>query len=136
VPGEDSSKVAYKLIDPEQYTGLHVLIVGGGDSALESAISISEQPGTTVTLSYRSAAFTRAKKKNRGRLTDAAEAGRVNVLLESNVKAISDKSVKLEHDGKLIEVPNDVVIINAGGILPTGFLKDIGIEIETKYGTA
>jgi thioredoxin reductase/NAD-dependent dihydropyrimidine dehydrogenase PreA subunit len=136
VPGEELSKVTYKLIDPEQYKGLHVLIVGGGDSALESAISIAEQPDTTVTLSYRSAAFGRAKKKNRERLDNAQQEGRMTVLLESNVKLISEKAVEIDQKGKTICLPNDAVIVNAGGILPTGFLKDIGIEIETKFGTA
>jgi thioredoxin reductase/NAD-dependent dihydropyrimidine dehydrogenase PreA subunit len=136
VPGEELSKVTYKLIDPEQYTGLHVLIVGGGDSALESAITISEEPGTTVTLSYRSAAFGRAKKKNRERLQDAQDKGRLTVLLESNVATIADDSVEIDHKGKIIRIPNDAVIVNAGGILPTGFLREVGIEIETKFGTA
>ena len=136
VPGEELPKVTYKLIDPDQYRGLHVLIVGGGDSALESAISIGEHPDTTVTLSYRSAAFSRAKKKNRQRLADAQQEGRVKVLLESNVKSISESSVELDNKGEAISIPNDAVIINAGGILPTGFLREIGIEIETKFGTA
>lgn len=136
VPGEELTKVTYRLIDAEQYKGLHVLIVGGGDSALESAVTISEQPGTTVALSYRSSAFGRAKKKNRKRLEDAQDAGRVTVLLESNVTSISEKAVELEQKGRHIEIPNDAVIINAGGILPTGFLQETGIEIETKFGTA
>ncbi len=136
VPGEELPKVVYKLIDPEQYKGMRVLIVGGGDSALESAISISEQPGATVTLSYRSAAFSRAKKKNRERLDAAQQSGRVSVLMESNVKSISANSVELEQQGQTIRIENDAVIVNAGGILPTGFLREIGIEVETKYGTA
>ncbi|MGD8808470.1 MAG: NAD(P)-binding domain-containing protein, partial [Gammaproteobacteria bacterium] len=135
VPGEELSKVVYKLIDPEQYKGMRVLIVGGGDSALESAISIAEQPGATVTLSYRSAAFSRAKKKNRERLDAAQQSGRVSVLMESNVKSISADSVELEQQGQAIRIENDAVIVNAGGILPTGFLRETGIEVETKYGT-
>lgn len=136
VPGEDLSKVTYRLLDPEQYQGQHVLIVGGGDSALESAITIGEQPGTKVTLSYRSAAFTRAKKKNREKLASAAQAGKVRVLLESNVKSICESHAEIEHKGQIVRIENDAVIVNAGGILPTPFLKELGIEVETKYGTA
>lgn len=136
VPGEDSSKVVYRLIDPEQYRGKHVLVVGGGDSALEAAVSISEEPGTTVTLSYRSESFSRAKQKNRDKVDAAIKAGRLNVMLESNVKVIEKKQVRIEYMGAVSAFPNDDVIVCAGGILPTGFLKEIGVAVETKYGTA
>jgi len=136
VPGEDSPKVVYRLIDPEQYQGMHVLVVGGGDSALEAAISIAEEKGTTVTLSYRSKSFSRAKEKNRQKIDQAVGQGRLKVLFESNVTEIREKSVSIDQLGKIIEIPNDGVIVSAGGILPTPFLKQIGIEIETKYGTA
>ena len=136
VPGEELTKVTYRLIDPEQYRGQHVLIVGGGDSALESALAIGAQPDTTVTISYRSAAFSRAKKKNRDKLAAAQMQGRVNAILESTVEEITSDTVALDHKGSRIKLPNDAVIINAGGILPTGFLKDLGIEVDTKYGTA
>ena len=115
---------------------MRVLIVGGGDSALESAVTISEQPGTEVTLSYRSKAFSRAKKKNRVRLEEAEAAGRVRVLLESNVTSICEEHVELERNGERIRLGNDAVIVNAGGVLPTQFLRETGIEIETKFGTA
>ena len=135
VPGEGLPKVTYKLADPVQYGGMHVLIVGGGDSALESAVTISEQPGAVVTLSYRSAAFTRAKKKNRDKLEAARAAGRVSVLLESAVRRIEPEYVEIEQHGKGSRIRNDAVIVNAGGILPTPLLKEIGIEVETKHGT-
>jgi thioredoxin reductase len=136
VPGEELPKVTYRLLDPEQYRGLHVLVVGGGDSAIESAVTLGEQPDTVVTLSYRSAAFSRAKAKNRERLAESVRAGRVTVLLESNVQAIGAGDAVLEQHGKTLTIRNDAVIVNAGGILPTPFLKEIGIEVETKYGTA
>src|SRR5512143_446377 len=107
VPGEELPKVTYRLSDPAQYRGMHVLVVGGGDSALESAVVISEQPDTTVTLSYRSATFNRAKRKNRQRLEDAAASGRLNVLLESNVTQIDATEVELEQRGAKVRVPND-----------------------------
>jgi thioredoxin reductase len=134
VPGEDLAKVAYRLIDPAQYAGQKVLIVGGGDSAIESAITIGAESGAHVTLSYRSAAFSRAKRKNREGLEAAEKAGTVTVMLESNVVEIRPSSVVLSHRGKDIEIENDAVIINAGGVLPTVLLKELGVTVETKYG--
>ena len=136
VPGEEQTKVVYRLIDPEQYQHQHVLVVGGGDSALEAAISIAEEPGTTVTLSYRSEAFSRAKEKNRNKVADAEKQGRLNVLMQSNVKHINTEQVTIQTPEDLINIDNDAVIVCAGGILPTAFLKNIGIQVETKYGTA
>ena len=136
VPGEDLPKVVYRLMDPEQYRNQHVVVVGGGDSALEAAIAIAEQPGTTVTLSYRSEAFGRGKPKNRDRLKEMADQGRIDVRLKSNVKLIEENKLVLEQEGKTIEIPNDAVIVCAGGILPTPFLKEIGVMVETRFGTA
>ena len=136
VPGEDLPKVVYRLIDPEQYRGQRVLVVGGGDSALEAATSIADEADTTVTLSYRSAAFARAKEKNRNRVRKAEAGGRLRVILSSNVRQIGERSVSIEQDGRSLEIENDAVIVSAGGVLPTPFLKEIGITVETKYGTA
>ena len=136
VPGEEQEKVVYRLIDPEQYRGQHVLVVGGGDSALEAATSIADEPGSKVILSYRSDAFGRAKAKNRARVEEAQQAGSMKVLMKSNVKKVGTDHVLIEQGGKLLKAKNDAVIVCAGGILPTGFLKNIGIEVETKHGTA
>jgi thioredoxin reductase (NADPH) len=135
VPGEDLPKVVYRLIEPEQYKNMHVLVVGGGDSALEAAMAIAEQPGTTVTLSYRSDAFGRGKPKNRDRLKEMSERGQLAVRLKSNVKLVNKEKVFLEQDGKLLQMPNDAIIVCAGGILPTPFLKKIGVIVESKFGT-
>jgi thioredoxin reductase/Pyruvate/2-oxoacid:ferredoxin oxidoreductase delta subunit len=136
VPGEELPKVVYRLIDPEQYRGQKVLIVGGGDSALEAALSIADEPGTEVSISYRSEAFSRAKPKNRDKTQAAIDSGKITVYMKSNVKSIDAPSVLLDHDGEQVQIPNDAIIINAGGILPTPFLKSVGIEVETKFGTA
>ncbi len=135
VPGEDLPKVVYRLIDPEQYRGQKVLVVGGGDSALEAATSIAAEEATEVTLSYRSEAFTRAKEKNRQKVKAAEAEGRLRVLMKSNLKVIEDKKIQMEYDGKCLDMENDAVIISAGGILPTAFLKKVGISVETKFGT-
>ncbi|MBI5889528.1 MAG: NAD(P)-binding domain-containing protein [Nitrosomonadales bacterium] len=136
VPGEDLPKVVYRLIEPEQYKNMHVLVVGGGDSALEAAMAIAEQPGTTVTLSYRSDAFGRGKPKNRERLKEMSDRRMLTVRLKSNVKLVEKDKVVLEQDGQKIEIPNDGIIVCAGGILPTPFLKEIGVIVEAKFGTA
>jgi thioredoxin reductase (NADPH) len=136
VPGEELPKVVYRLIDPEQYRRQHVLVVGGGDSALEAALAVANEPGTAVTLSYRGEAFGRVKEKNRQRLQDAEKRGQVKILLQSNVKKIEPEKVALDHAGKIVEIKNDAVIVSAGGVLPTPFLKEIGVMVETKYGTA
>ncbi|MEZ5541362.1 MAG: NAD(P)-binding domain-containing protein [Pseudomonadota bacterium] len=135
VPGEESTKVVYRLIDPEQYRKHNVLVVGGGDSALDAAASIAEQPDTKVSISYRSDSFSRAKQKNRNRVSSLQAAGKLDVLMSSNVKQIGAKNVEIEHQGNIVTIDNDAVIICAGGVLPTPFLKKTGIEVETKYGT-
>jgi len=135
VPGEHLPKVVYRLIDAEQYRGKNVLVVGGGDSALEAAVGIAEEQDTTVTLSYRGENFARAKVKNRERVEQSVAAGQLNLLLSSNVQEIAEAHVHIAHQDRLVEIPNEAVIVAAGGILPTPFLQKIGIEVETKYGT-
>ena len=136
VPGEEMTKVVYRLIDPEQYGGQRVLVVGGGDSALEAACAIADVPETIVTLSHRSGSFSRAKPKNRARIEEFERAGKIQVLLPSAVRQIGERVVELIHSNQHVTIENDAVLVCAGGILPTGFLKSIGVDVETKYGTA
>jgi thioredoxin reductase (NADPH) len=135
VPGEHMSKVVYRLIDPEQYRGQAVLVVGGGDSALEAAIAIAGERDTEVTLSYRSEAFSRVKKPNRDRLEALQRSGRVRVMLSSQVEAIGERDVRLKAGGATETLRNDAVIVCAGGQLPTPLLQSIGIRFDTKFGT-
>ncbi|MFQ5677463.1 MAG: NAD(P)-binding domain-containing protein, partial [bacterium] len=134
VPGENSSKVVYRLLEPEQYAHKKVLVVGGGDSAVEAALSLSEQKGTIVVLSYRRNVFGRIKEKNEQRIGEAVKNGRVHVLFESNVTEILQEKVYLKQKEKRISIANDFVFIFAGGVLPTQFLKDMGISIVKKFG--
>ncbi len=136
VEGEEQQKVVYRLLDPHEFAGKHVLVVGGGDSALEAAHTIAEQQGTMVTLSYREKAFTRAKEQNRAKVERLSREGRLKVLYESQVKAVREPHVEIDLGGEIVEVPNEAVIVCAGGILPTPFLKEIGIQVETKFGTS
>jgi thioredoxin reductase (NADPH) len=136
VPGEDLPKVVYQLIDPDQYINQRVLIVGGGDSALEAALAIADVAGSEVSLSYRSESFSRAKAKNRDRIDAYSGEGKINLYLPSTVTEIEESQVTLDCNGEAKVLANDAIIINAGGILPTGFLKQIGIQVDTRYGTA
>jgi thioredoxin reductase/ferredoxin len=136
VPGEELPKVVYRLIDPEQYRGQQVIVVGGGDSALEAAASVAELGDTKVILSYRGDAFQRAKPRNRQRVDQATAKGQLDVLLSSQIREIRSEHVVLQHSGKDMNVRNEAVIVNAGGVLPNDFLRSIGIEVETKWGTA
>ncbi|TAJ81688.1 MAG: FAD-binding protein [Gallionellaceae bacterium] len=139
VPGEELPKVVYRLIDPEQYKNMHVLVVGGGDSALEAAMAIAEEPGTTVSLSARAdsfgAAFSGAKAKNRDRLQVMSDSGKIKIYLKSGVKSIDKTTLVIKYGDQESEIPNDAVIVCAGGTLPTPFLKSIGVMVETKFGT-
>jgi thioredoxin reductase/ferredoxin len=136
VPGEELEKVVYRLIDPEQYRGQHVLVVGGGDSAIEAAVSIAEEPNTHLTLSYRGEAFGRVKPKNRDRLEALRANRKLQVLLNSSVTQITPNKVTIIQNDQLLELNNDAVIVCAGGILPTQLLEKVGIAVETKFGAA
>jgi len=136
VPGEEKSKVVYKFADPQQYQGQHVLVVGGGDAAIEAALELSGVSGTTVTLSYRGENFSCVKQANLVNLNAGCQSRKLKVFLSSNVEIIRDKEVLLEQLGKEILLQNDAVIVCGGGVLPIPFLKEIGIKVETKYGTA
>jgi thioredoxin reductase len=134
VPGEDHEKVAYRLIDPELFHYKHILIVGGGDSAVEAACSLSEQPGNTVTLSYRRDQMSRPKPANQARLSTAVQAGRVALLLSSVVQRIDLDRVQIQQAEETLVLPNDFVFVFAGGMLPTQFLEAAGIQLQTHFG--
>ena len=120
------------LIESERYK--KVVVVGGGDSALEAAASLAEA-GATATLSYRGDAFGRAKQRNRERIKAAEAQGSLVVMLKSEIEEICADKVRMKYQGGVVDIPNDAVIVNAGGVLPTDFLKGIGITVETKWGT-
>lgn len=133
VPGEELPKVTYRLADPERFTGQKVLVVGGGDSAVEAAVACSDY-ARSVHLSYRGEALNRVKVKNRERLERLRETGKVDVMFSSEVIEIHPDNIILSVHGELQEIANDAVIVSIGGVLPTDLLKNIGIRFETKYG--
>jgi thioredoxin reductase (NADPH) len=134
VPGEELPKVVYRLIDAEQYRGKRVIVVGGGDSAIEAALALSDQARTTVTLSYRGEAFNRIKPKNRERLDAAKASGRVNVLMSSEIGFVTADKVMFKIGDQKTQIPNDAVIVCTGGELPTKMLRDLGVEVEVHHG--
>ena len=134
VPGEELTKVVYELEDPAQYRDKRVVVVGGGDSALEAAIACSRYSPGNVTLCYRGTGFNRAKRKNREAIEGLVASGDVIVLFSTVVAGITSQAVVLDMSGKLKKLRNDHVIVCAGGVIPIGFMKDLGIEVVTKYG--
>ena len=136
VEGEDLSKVVYRLLEPEQYRGQHVMVVGGGDSAVEAALALAEIPAVNVTLSYRSEAFSRIKTKNRQKLDHAIAGCKLDVLLSSQVKHLADKHATIATKDGEVTIPNDSTIVCAGGELPTKLLQAIGVTVESHFGLA
>ncbi len=136
VPGEDTAPhVSYSLREPEAFSGDRILVVGGGDSAVEAALGLAEQPGNEVRISYRRAAFSRIKPANQRSVETALQRGRIEVLWETTPSEIRRSSVVLSGAAqKATEVPADQVFVFIGGELPTGFLRSCGVEIETHFG--
>src|SRR6266851_7561097 len=136
VKGEEMPKVMYRLIEADHYVNKKILVVGGGDSAIEAAMGLAHQVGNQVTLSYRKDAFTRIKERNSQRIEESTRKGKVKVVYNSAPVEFKEKSVLLEVNGKTEEIPNDYVWIFAGGEPPTAFLKKIGVRVGLRDMTA
>jgi thioredoxin reductase/Pyruvate/2-oxoacid:ferredoxin oxidoreductase delta subunit len=132
VRGEELAKVVYDIAEMADFAGRRVLVVGGGDSAVESAVGLARQDGTTVTLSYRGDGFTRIKARNAEKLDAAVKDGRLEVLLRSEVREIRDDVVLLDCNGGVRVVPNDDVVVRIGGAPPFALLEELGIRLVTK----
>jgi putative YpdA family bacillithiol system oxidoreductase len=130
VAGEAEPRVQYTLTEPQKFAGRHVLVVGGGDSAVEAAMSIAdESPGSKVTISYRQDQFGRIKAGNKSRIATYSESGKLGVLLKSSVKALRDGEVVLKCDDGDKTIPNDVIFALLGAEPPTKFFQEAGIEV-------
>ena len=127
VKGEELPKVMYRLIEADHYVNKQILVVGGGDSAIEAAMGLAHQIGNKVTLSYRKECFTRIKERNSQRISEAVRARKIDVLFNSMPTEFKLDSVVLDVAGRALELPNDFVWIFAGGEPPTAFLKKIGV---------
>jgi len=137
VPGEEKEKVYYRLLEPEHIKDQRILVVGGGDSAIESAMLLADE-GNDVTLSYRAESFSRIKPRNLERIKEYSDKNKISVLFKSNVTEIMDDVVHISIEGydETQILINDLVYIFAGGELPTKFLEKIGIGITKKFGEA
>lgn len=136
VKGEDLPKVMYRLIEADHYVNKKILVIGGGDSAVEAAMGLAHQIGNTVTLSYRQAQFSRIKDRNAQRIQECIRKGKLKVLFNSNPVEFTKDAVVLDVNGQTQRIPNDYVWIFAGGEPPTAFLKKIGIGFGSKDLTA
>lgn len=137
VPGEDLPKVHYRLLEPEVFRGKHVLVVGGGNSAVENALSLMDNGHcASVAISYRRQVFARCRADNRKRIDDAIATGRIHAVLPSEVVEIKQDRVVLMVNGERKSFKNDDVIIQIGGTEPRELLKQCGIRMVTKYGEA
>jgi putative YpdA family bacillithiol system oxidoreductase len=132
VKGEELPKVMYRLIEADHYINKKILVVGGGDSAVEAAMGLAHQKGNEVTLSYRGEQFSRIKERNVQRLAECARSGKVKVELSSNVKEIREGSVLLDVKGELRELSNDFVWVFAGGTPPYDFLRKVGVQFNAR----
>lgn len=132
IAGEDTEKVAYRLLEPENIQNKKIVVVGGGDSAIEAALSLSEQ--NKVILSYRSEAFNRIKPMNREKINEAAERGVLKVIYKSSLLAVEKEEVTMAIENEKVNVKNDLVYIFAGGELPTDFLQKAGVQITKRFG--
>ena len=128
VKGEELPKVMYRLIEADHYTNKRILVVGGGDSAVEAAMGLAHQPGNQVTLSYRKEGFSRIKERNAKRIEDCMRSGKVKAIFNSNPVEFKSDTVVLEVSGALQEIANDYAWIFAGGAPPNDFLKKIGVQ--------
>ena len=135
VRGEAAYHVLYRLIEADHYTGKNILVVGGGDSAVEAAMGLAHQAGNKVTLSYRRGEFSRLKDRNAKRIAEHMSSNKVEVLLNSMPVEFRVGSVVIEQDGVLRELPNDFVWIFAGGTPPSDFLKAAGLAFGSNEST-
>lgn len=132
VPGEERSKVTYRLIDAATYNNADILVVGGGDSAIEAAVGLASQNNNKVILSYRKSEFSRIKERNKAHIDDFISRKKISVWFNSDVKEIRDHTVLLQTQEGEKEINNSFVFIFAGGELPNEFLKKIGIQMHSQ----
>jgi len=131
VPGEDREQVYHRLYSPGHYQGEDILVVGGGNSAVEAAVTLAER--NRVTLSYRGPELSRVFKDNERKLREAVDAGRVQVIYNSKVKSFGERTCAIEAAGAVRELPYQHAFVLVGAELPTDFLKSLGLKLENEW---
>jgi thioredoxin reductase/polyferredoxin len=134
-PGEDRETVYHRLYSPRHYKNEDILVVGGGNSAVEAALVLAEQ--NRVRLSYRGSEFSRLFKDNERKLNQAAAERRIEPILNSNVVEFREKEAVLEigrgDRRERTTVPCDHAFVLIGAELPVQFLKSLGIRMENEW---
>jgi thioredoxin reductase len=133
---EYESKVHYHLADARSFEGKRVVVVGLGDVAMETALALGRQSGTTVTVVHRGKSFTRGKARNIDELKRMADTGRVTVHFESEVTAISKDRVTLHAPRGDDRVAYDALFVMIGSIPPWNTLRAIGVRAVADEETA
>jgi thioredoxin reductase/polyferredoxin len=135
VPGEDQGRIYHRLYSPKQYRDENILVVGGGNTAAEAAITLGEQ--NQVTLSYRGDDFYRLFQDNRRQLKEAIDSGRIKPILNSNVTEFGDNAatLQIEKGGQASteKVPFDHAFVLVGAEFPSRFLKSLGLKLENEW---
>jgi thioredoxin reductase (NADPH) len=133
VPGEDSTKVAYNLLDADAYKGKAICVVGGGDSGIEAANGMARQDlENRVWIVHRTEDFSRAKPRNQKKIQKSMDEGRVKVFFNAAVVEIRERSMLVKTATGVEEIENDFVFVMVGGESPKKFLSDIGIEFSQR----
>ncbi len=137
IPGEDLPKVSYRMLEPREFRNKHVLVIGGGNSAVETALSlVKEGKCASVAISYRRGHFARCRSENRAQIEKAIHDQQISALMSSEVTEITPDRIVINAAGKQFRYRNDAVIVQIGGTMPASLLKTFGIDIVTKYGEA
>jgi thioredoxin reductase (NADPH) len=128
VQGENLPKIYNLLEDPDEWRGKSVLVVGGGDSAVEAAVALADA-GAKVMISYRGKGFNRAAPKNKQTIEQYASEGRLKAKLGSQILQFEDDSVTLAlADGSQKRYPNDAAFVLIGADPPIAWLEKMGIR--------
>ncbi|MGD8427594.1 MAG: NAD(P)-binding domain-containing protein [Balneolaceae bacterium] len=135
IEGENLPNVAYSLRDTEQFQHNTITVVGGGDSAVEAALSLADQSSNTVRISYRKEQLFRIKPQNRDRIDKAIKKGKVEIIYNSQVVKNEENRIFIKEKRKFTyPLANDFLFIFIGGTLPMKLLKELNVQIDTKFG--